>query len=110
MPEIQALSLVTSIQSRYSSRPLLDSFLEGRNARTIRAYLQDLTDFASFLEFGDVNKTINFLVSITGGGANGIVLAYRAHMTTRGMKSATINRRLASLRSIVKLARTLGLI
>ena len=37
-----------------------------------------------------------------------LALGYKAHLTGRGSPPATIARRLASLRSVVKLARTLG--
>jgi hypothetical protein len=37
-----------------------------------------------------------------------MALGYRAHMTERKLAPATIGRRLAALRSVVKLARTLG--
>ena len=37
-------------------------------------------------------------------------MLYRAHLQDRKLSPATINRRLAALRSLVKLARTLGLV
>jgi integrase/recombinase XerC len=44
------------------------------------------------------------------GEANGAALAYRAHLVERGLQAATVNRRLAALRSLVRLANTLGLV
>jgi len=44
------------------------------------------------------------------GRANETVLLFRSQLQARGLAPATINRRLAALRSLVKLARTLGLI
>jgi integrase/recombinase XerC len=43
------------------------------------------------------------------GDGNGLLLAYRANMIDGGLTPATINRRLAAIRSALKLARTLGL-
>src|SRR5262249_35191138 len=42
--------------------------------------------------------------------ANETVLHFRTALQARGLAPATINRRLAALRSLVKLARTLGLV
>jgi integrase/recombinase XerC len=39
-----------------------------------------------------------------------LLLEYRAHLVERGLQSATVNRRLAAVRSLVKLAKTLGLV
>jgi integrase/recombinase XerC len=39
-----------------------------------------------------------------------MVLGYRSHLVDRKLSPATINRRLAALRSLVKLGRTLGVI
>jgi integrase/recombinase XerC len=40
--------------------------------------------------------------------ANGVALAYRGHLTERGLSPATIARRLSALKSAVRLARQLG--
>jgi len=42
------------------------------------------------------------------GDANALTLGYKAHLTDRKLAPATIARRVAALRSVVKLARTLG--
>jgi hypothetical protein len=53
---------------------------------------------------------ICFLLSLPAGEANGVVLRYRSEMIAAGLSAATVNRRLAAVRSVVKLARTLGLV
>lgn len=50
------------------------------------------------------------LLSQGHGQANLLLLKYRAHLVERGLQSATINRRLAAVRSLVKMAKTLGLV
>jgi integrase/recombinase XerC len=50
------------------------------------------------------------ILARTHGEANGLALGWKANMVDRGLAPATINRRLAALRSLVKLARTLGMI
>ncbi len=47
-------------------------------------------------------------MNLPHGQANATALAYKAHLVDRGLKSATIARRLAALRSVVKMARTVG--
>lgn len=89
---------------------LLAAFLAGRNERTRRAYAQDLEDFASFLGTPDVRAAVDHLLSQSPGGANGTVLDYRNALKDGGLAAATINRRLAAIRSVTKLARTVGFI
>lgn len=88
---------------------LIQSFLSGRNKKTIAAYRQDLDDFRAFLNAPSLDDAAAFLLSCGHGKANGIALAYKTNLIDRGLQSATVNRRLAALRSLVKLARTLGM-
>src|SRR5262249_49265582 len=50
------------------------------------------------------------LLAAGPGPANELALRYQADLRQRGLAAATVNRRLAALRSLVKLARTLGLV
>jgi integrase/recombinase XerC len=88
----------------------MDAFLAGRNDRTLRAYRHDLEDFRVFVGTTDFPAAAKLLLSGGHGPANGVAFAYRAHMQTRGLSSATINRHLASLRSLVQFAWTLGIV
>src|SRR5262245_52123296 len=87
--------------------PLLAAFLSGRSPQTLRAYRQDLDDFAAFLGVPAADAAHRLLAG-GPGHANGLGLAYRAQLLGRGLAPATVNRRLAALRSLVRLARTLG--
>lgn len=87
---------------------LARAFFSGRNARTLEAYKQDLEDFKIFLKAETLAASIEKLLGAEAGAANGLVLNYRAHLLERGLSPATINRRLAALRSFGKLARLLG--
>jgi integrase/recombinase XerC len=89
---------------------LVAAWLDGRNERTRRAYAQDLESFRQFLGAETVDAAAEALLGRGHGAANGTALAYKAHLKSRGLSSATINRHLASLRSLVSLARTLGII
>ena len=86
---------------------LLDAFLVGRNERTRRAYRQDVADFAAFCGAGSPEEAARLLLAGSLGQANLLALNYRAHLRERGLSAATVNRRLAALRSLVKLGRTL---
>src|SRR4051794_40597794 len=87
---------------------LLGAFLAGRRPTTLRAYCKDLADFAGFLGLPDAAAAVELPASGTAGQANVLTLGYRAHLADRGLAPATVARRLAALRSVVKLARTLG--
>ncbi|MEW5804614.1 MAG: site-specific integrase, partial [bacterium] len=89
---------------------LIASFLRGRNVRTAQGYERDLTDFAGWLNAADIEGAAKSLLEGGQGEANRLALDYRAALIDRGLSPATINRRLSTLRSLVKLARTLGLI
>jgi integrase/recombinase XerC len=89
-------------------RRVFESFLEGRSEATRRAYKADLESFATFTGDTDPEVAIARLLSSDPGAANGKVLEYRNRLRADGLSSATINRRLATLRSMTKLARMLG--
>jgi len=87
---------------------LVSAWLSGRSGATTDAYGKDLADFASFVGVADVDSAAKMLLSQRPGRANAMALAYRSHLLERGLAPATINRRLASLRSLAKLGRMLG--
>ena len=89
---------------------LLAAFLSGRKAETIKAYQADLEDFQAFVQSSTLDRAADLLLARGLGQANALVLDYKAHLLERKLTAATVNRRLAALRSLVKLARTLGLI
>ncbi len=89
---------------------LVAAFLAGRSAATQQAYRQDLADFTRFAGVGSAEAAADRLLSVGQGPANELGLAYRSHLQDRGLSPATINRRLAALRSLVALARTVGLV
>ncbi len=89
---------------------LLAAFLAGRSDCTRRAYGQDLDDFRRFLGARKVSDAAAALLSHGHGEANRVALAWKASLIERRLQAATINRRLAALRSLVQLARTLGIV
>lgn len=91
-------------------RRLVEAFLAGRNARTLEAYGRDLEDFRVFVGAVTVDEAAGELLGRGHGEANALALAYKSHLVNRKLAAATVNRRLAALRSLVKLARTLGFV
>jgi integrase/recombinase XerC len=93
---------------------VLEAWLEGRNQNTVEAYMRDLGDFARFLapESKKPNPAaaVEALLALGHGEANRLVLKYVAHMRGRKppLAPATICRRLAALRSMVKVGRMIG--
>jgi len=112
---------VTVLEKRHRDTPsalvkaepaeeLLVAFLSGRSECTRRAYSQDLDDFRRFLGARKVSEAAHLLLSRGHGNANALALAWKANLQERRLQAATINRRLAALRSLVQLARTLGIV
>jgi integrase/recombinase XerC len=89
---------------------LIAAFLAGRSPQTLRAYRTDLANFAEFSKVAGIAEAASRLLAGGHGRANETVLLFRSQLQARGLAPATINRRLAALRSLVKLARSLGLI
>ncbi len=89
---------------------LLDSFFSGKSQRTVEAYRRDLDDFRQDLGAENVKEAACKFLSGSLGEANSIALQYRKHLLERNLQSTTINRRLAALRSLTEMARTLGII
>ena len=53
---------------------LVGAFLAGRRPTTLRAYRQDLDDFARFLGLADAGSAVELLISGSSGQANAAAL------------------------------------
>lgn len=95
---------------------LLDAWLNGRKATTLRTYQQAIENFAAFLQLPTREAAVALFLGIKDGGrANKLVLDYRNWMTEqkvagtqKALSSATISVRMAALKSLAQLGRTLG--
>lgn len=87
---------------------VLTAWLGGRNRQTVDAYARDLADFARFVGAPDGASAVDAFLALSHGNANRVALAYRASLYERSLSTATIARRIAALRSMVKRARLIG--
>ena len=115
------------------ARDLLRHWLDGRDPATVASYRSDLADLAAFLRDGAGNPlappaarrtpdeaataartAIAALVAVGNargaGKVNALVLSYRANLIARGVAPRTVNRRMSAIRSMLKVARMLGII
>jgi integrase/recombinase XerC len=111
MNELIPSPVTAGIQAaRPDAERLIEAFLAGRTPHTLRAYRRDLEDLARYLQVGGVAAIAGVMFGLGPGPANLHALGYRAHLAGRGLAPATVNRRLAALRSLVRMARVIGLI
>jgi integrase/recombinase XerC len=89
---------------------LLHSMWGSLKPTTQRAYEKDLDCFALFLSLGSKSEAVDALLSQPHGEANRTALLYQNHLREAEYSPSTINRRLSTLRSMVKLANRLGLV
>jgi integrase/recombinase XerC len=92
------------------SRRLIERWTSGRSPNTVDAYKRDLAHFAGWMGSASPAAGMTVLLSLTMGEANEKAFDYRGAMVDSGVAPATINRRLAALRSIVKLGRQFGMV
>jgi integrase/recombinase XerC len=110
LPMLAPVPRPQTLESADRHRRLLAAFLAGRSPQTVRAYRQDLADFATFVGTATAPEAAQRLLAAGSGAAHELALRYQADLLGRGLAAATVNRRLAALRSLLKLARTLGLV
>src|SRR5664280_2297940 len=105
------LAVIPTRSSDLAARTsIVETFLSGRSPRTLEAYRQDLGDFARFLGAASAEEASRLFMAGGKGKANETAHAYRASLLDRGLAPATVNRRLAAVRSLVKVARLFGLV
>lgn len=108
---IESKSKMTTLASdRKQFEDLLQTFLSGRSKKTIEAYRQDIKDFQNFIAAETPETAAAQLLSRSLGEANSMALKYKANLMERKFQPATINRKLAAIRSLTKMARMLGMI
>jgi integrase/recombinase XerC len=98
----------TRLATVHGPDALVSLFLSGKSKTTLLAYRADLEAFSRFLGTSDLDSAAALFMGYGHGEANQVALSYRSAMIERGLAPATCNRRLAAVRSLVKLARITG--
>lgn len=110
------LSLITQdskapkVRVEVSPQAVLAALFSSKGKRTVKAYRIDLEDFRRFLQAETMEEAARALFDNEGGHANALALSYRTHLIERQLAAATINRRVAALKSLWKLALLVGLV
>jgi integrase/recombinase XerC len=106
-------SLATSCGSSFpiESEPdvVAQLLAQQRSPNTKRAYLKDIVDFFQVIVGKEPTRdlVLEFL-HLEQTQAVQLVFAYKAKLIAQGLKAATINRRLAALKSLTKIGRSIG--
>jgi len=96
--------------SREGIEGLLRQFFSKLKKTSVEAYQADIREFAAFCKEPIVTTACANFLKLPHGKANMIADQFRSSMITKKLSSNTINRRLAALRSICKLAHKFGMI
>ena len=99
----------------HTAETILRAWFEGKSDHTITGYSHDLEDFALYFSNAlglparmTSIDALNRLFKQSAPSAHEVVLAFRNWMSGANLSSASINRHLATLRSVTKLGRQLG--
>lgn len=84
-------------------RVLSDWLNTKRSPHTRRVYQKDVQNFLA-----DLNLELGKFLSLDRHGAYALVSRYKGDLITKGLKSATINRRLAAIKSLVAFSYNCG--
>lgn len=117
VPVREARPALTLVKPPSSVANILATWYAGKSPQTLRSYVADLARFATFLSERlavvpplSATEALDRLFATDSATAHGVVLEFRAAMLDRNRAPATINRALATLRSVSKLARMLGVV
>lgn len=82
---------------------------EKRSAHTRHAYAKDLHDFFETMASSDPTpEMVGYFLRLEQVEAVALVSQYKGKLIERGLKEATVNRRLSAIKALVRYARNLG--
>lgn len=102
---------------RHTAETILRAWFEGKSPHTIAAYKHDLEEFALFFSRAlgmsppmRIHEAISRVFQQSSPSAHEIVLAFRSYLQDVHLSTASVSRHVATLRSVTKLGRMLGMI
>lgn len=108
-------TLTLASGKRHTAETIIRAWFGNKSNNTVRAYQRDLEAFAQFLSLAlairpglTVYEALDKLFRQAAPSGHEIVLAFRDFLAQANLSSGTINRHIATLRSVSKLARMLG--
>lgn len=115
--QLPASPLILAGGRQHTAETILRAWFESKSPHTIASYQCDLEEFALFVSRAlGISPVLKVAAALTWffkqgtASAHEIVLHFRGHLERAGMAPSSINRHLATLRSLTALARMLGLI
>jgi integrase/recombinase XerC len=92
------------------TKKLVESFFQNKSEGTKKAYKQDMKSFVKFIGATTPEEAALYLLGHGQGHANHTALQFKDHLKEKKMAPASINRKLAALKSLCKLGRVVGLV
>ncbi len=89
---------------------IIKHFFPNKSESTLLAYSKDLDFFKEFLKKESARETLDLLFGLPESQANLVVLHYKTELLESGQSISSINRKLSTLRSLVKAANNEGLL
>jgi len=87
---------------------LVENALTALKPATRRAYGEDLAAFAAWMGAPDVAAACSQLTALPHGEANALAFEYRSDLVNRKLSASTVNRALAAIKFVAKMARLGG--
>lgn len=89
---------------------IIKLFFPDKSQSTLTAYSKDLDFFTEFLKKESTQETLDLLFGLPESQANLVVLHYKTELLENGQSISSINRKLSTLRSLVKAAKKAGVL
>ena len=105
-PQLTTLTAPPAIDAK----KLMESFFQNKSPGTLKAYRQDLQSFMAFVGVNTLELAAIRLLGHGQGHANHIALQFKNHLHEKKLAPASINRKLAALKSLCKLGRVVGVV